>query len=121
MNQIKQHASDEHKLVLKYINLERPLEDIVKQLTTNENMEEVIKCGKKRKEAEHIELGKHEVFISKEKEESEANVIKKMKEDFSNTTKIMKDSFKSQIANVKEVVEKTQEQMNELAIRIKRN
>jgi hypothetical protein len=120
LNQIKQHALPEHKMVLKYINLDQPLEDVIKQLTTNENMEEVTK-GKKRKESEmmnNVEVVQlqqaEEIMIIKEKNESEASSMKKLKEDFGNTTKQIKDSFRSQMANVSEVLQKNQEQMNQL-------
>jgi hypothetical protein len=95
LNQIKQHALQEHKLVLKYIKLNQPLEEIIDQLITNENLEDVSKA-RKRKENEMLnnietdqELnGKGKVEIP------EQGAVKRMREEFNNTTKQMKYSFK---------------------------
>jgi hypothetical protein len=98
LNQVKQHALQEHKLVLKYINLQQPVEEIIKQLTTNENLED-----RKRKGTEmlcNIEV-EREVATNKGRKGVE---LKKIKED----------SFKNDMASLADVLRKTQEKISEL-------
>lgn len=115
LTQIKLHALPEHKSILKYINLENPFEDIIKQLTSNEDLEEVSKT-KKRNNTEMMNNIESKDLSNENKVvmEPESCSIKKMKEDFNNTAKQIKDNVKSNINNLTDVVNRTQEQINEL-------